>query len=122
MAQSLVSNDPEGKVTLTRGNYPKAIRAGELVRIGDALTGISVRDSASNDDRITLVTRGVARITTATGATTGNTAAGKVIYASAPSGTDESMATNTASGNPRVGISVSPGAAAGGTILVALGL
>ena len=122
MAQNIVSNDPDGKVTLTRGNYPKAIRAGELVRIGDALTGISVRDSASNDDQITLVTRGVARITVDGGVTAANTAAGKVIYASAPSASDESMATNTASGNPRVGISVSPGATAGNTILVALGL
>ena len=121
MAQNIVSNDPDGLVTLRLTGYPKSIEAGELVRIGDALTGISKRSTSVGED-ITLVTRGVARITTATGATAANTAAGKVIYATEPNGTTPARATNTASGNIRVGVSVSAGAAAGGTIEVALGL
>lgn len=113
--------DPEQKVDLRLDRYPRAVEAGELVRIGDALTGISVRNTAVGET-LTLITAGVARITTATGATAANTAPGKVIYATEPDATTPSRATNTASGNVRVGVSVSAGAAAGGTIEVALGL
>ena len=113
--------DPERKVDLRLDRYPRSIKAGELVRIGDALTGISVRDTAVGET-LTLITLGVARITTAPGATATNTAAGKVIYATEPTASDPAMASNTAGSNVRVGISVSAGAAAGGTIEVALGL
>lgn len=111
---NLISNDPDGKVTFTLpSNYARNVKAGDAVAVGD-LTGIAVRD-AKKGETCTLITRGVAGVTAATGVTTTNSSVGSVIYAVASSG----AGVHTSSGNKRLGLSVKP-AAAGGTLEVLL--
>ena len=122
MAQNLVSNGPNGEVTVTlTAAYPRAIAAGDLCIFG-SLIGISVRNSTgASGEKVTLITRGVASVTADAGATTANTAVGRVLYVEPPAGGNPARATHESSGGrQRLGVSVL-GAAAGNQLEVLLG-